>query len=439
MLEGIKSMKAIINARIYDYENFIENGYVIFDKQIVKVGKMNEFKNDGYQVIDARGQLLLPNFVCAHSHIYSIFARGLSLPFNPKNFQEILDQMWWKLDSKIDNDITYYSGIAAGTEFLLNGVTTVIDHHASGTEIIGSLNNLKKSLVNSLHLRSLLCFETSDRFDIKDCIKENASFAAHNHSDHVGGLFGMHASMSLSNESLKLISKKLKDTPIHIHVAESEMDEEDSYHIYGMNILCRLDKYHLVNKDSLIVHGVHISDEELQIVKDRNAYMVVNTTSNLNNAVGIPDIKKYLDYKIPVMIGNDGLSSSMATEYLNAYYLTHLKNSNPIAMGLGSVIDFINNAYNYVGRRLNISIGKIKEDYVSDFMLVPYTPFTKMDSSNAFGHIFFGLYPNFRPNDVYVDGMRLVKNGELVSKKAKEELVKSREYSEKLWKKVKEI
>lgn len=439
MLEGTKSMKAIINARIYDYENYIDNGYVVFDKQIVKVGKMSEFKNNGYRLIDAKGQLLLPNFVCAHSHIYSIFARGLSLPFNPKNFQEILDQMWWKLDSQIDNSITYYSGIAAGTEFLLNGVTTIIDHHASGTEIIGSLNSLKKSLVNTLHLRSLLCFETSDRFDIKDCIKENTSFAAHNHSDHVGGLFGMHASMSLSNNSLKMISKKLNDTPIHIHVAESEMDEEDSYHKYGMNILCRLDKYRLINKDSLIVHGVHISGEELQIVKDRNAYMVVNTTSNLNNAVGIPDIKKYLDYKIPVMIGNDGLSSSMATEYLNAYYLTHLKNSNPIAMGLGSVIDFINNAYNYVGRRLNINIGKIKENYVSDFMLVPYTPYTKMDSSNAFGHIFFGLYPNFRPNDVYVDGVRLVKNGELVSKKAKEELTKSKEYSDKLWKKVKEI
>ncbi len=432
-------MKAIINARIYDYKKYIENGYVVFDKKIIKVGKMSDFTNEGYQLIDAKGQLLLPNFVCAHSHIYSIFARGLALPFNPTNFQEILDQMWWKLDSQIDNDITYYSGIAAGSEFLLNGVTTIIDHHASGTDIIGSLSSLKKSLVNTLHLRSLLCFETSDRFDIKDCIKENVSFAIHNHNEHIGGLFGMHASMSLSNESLKLISKKIKDIPIHIHVAESEMDEEDSYHKYGMNILCRLDKYHLVNKDSLIVHGVHIKDEELQIVKDRGAYMVVNTTSNLNNAVGVPDIKKYLDYKIPVMIGNDGLSSSMATEYLNAYYLTHLKNNSPTAMGLGNVIDFINNAYNYVGRRLGINIGRINENYVADFMVVPYTPFTEMNSNNAFGHLFFGLFPNFRPNDVYVDGMRLVKNGELVSKKAKEELMQARKYSEKLWKKVKEI
>ena len=72
-------------------------------------------------------------------------------------------------------------------------------------------------------------------------------------------------------------------------------------------------------------------------------------------------------------------------------------------------------------------------------MLVNYTPFTEINSNNAFGHVFFGMYPNFRPNDVYVDGMRLVRNGEIVSKKVKEELINSRKYSEKLWKKVKEI
>ena len=432
-------MKAIINVRIYDYQNYIENGYVVFDKNIVKVGKMSEFKNEGYSLIDGKGQLLLPNFVCAHSHIYSIFARGLALPFNPKNFQEILDQMWWKLDSQIDNDITYYSGIAAGSEFLLNGVSTVIDHHASGTEIIGSLTSLKKALVNTLHMRSILCFESSDRYPINDCVKENVSFATKNHSEHVSGLFGMHASMSLSSESYKLISRKKKDIPIHIHVAESEMDEEDSYAKYNMNIISRLDKYNLINKDSLIVHGVCITDDELKIIKDKDAYMVVNTTSNLNNAVGIPDINKYLEYKIPVMIGNDGLSSSMATEYLNAYYLTHLKKNSPTSMNLGHILDIINNAYQYVGRRLGIKIGKIQESFVSDFLLVPYTPFTEMNSSNAFGHVFFGLYPNFRPNDVYVDGVRLVRNGELTSKKAKEELLTSRKYSEKLWKKVKEL
>lgn len=431
-------MKAIINVRIYDYQNYIENGYVVFDKKIVKVGKMSEFKNEGYSLIDGKGQLLLPNFVCAHAHIYSIFARGLSLPFNPKNFQEILDQMWWKLDSKIDNNITYYSGIAAGSEFLLNGVTTVIDHHASGTEILGSLSSLKNALVNTLGMRAILCFETSDRYTLKDCIKENVSFANKNHTDHASGLFGMHASMSLSNESYKEISKKLEDLPIHIHVAESDMDEADCLNKYGENIVSRLDKYHLINKDSLIVHGVHISEEELKTVKNREAYMVVNTTSNLNNAVGVPDINEYLKNDIPVMIGNDGLSSSMATEYLNAYYLTHLKNNSPTAMNLGTIIDIINNAYKYVSRRLGVNIGKIQETFVSDFMLVNYHPFTEINSSNAFGHIFFGLFPNFRPNDVYLNGVKVVKNGELTSKKAKEELNKCNAVSKELWNRVKE-
>ena len=429
-------MKALINVRIYDYQNFIENGYVVFDSEIHSVGHMKDFVNNGYQVIDGKGQLLLPNFVCAHSHIYSIFARGLALPFNPKNFQEILDQMWWKLDKQIDNDISYYSGISAGSEFLLNGVTTIIDHHASGKDILGSLTSLKKALDNTLKLRSILCFETSDRYDVNSCIKENIGFANKYHNQYISGLFGMHASMSLSNETLQKISKKLKDLPIHIHVAESEMDEIDSLNKYQTTIIERLDKYHLINPNSLIVHGVFLSDKELEIIKSRNAYMVVNPSSNLNNAVGITDIKKFLDLNIPVIVGNDGLSSSMTTEYLNALYLTHLKKNSPTAINISHILKMINNAYSYVSSRLGVNIGKISKGYVSDFLLLPYTPFTKMDESNAFGHVFYGLFPNFKPVDVYVRGMRLVKSGELVSKKVKQELDKANKYSEELWERV---
>lgn len=431
-------MNALINVRIFDYENYIESGYVVFDEHVQEVGKMSDFKNKGYKVIDGKGQLLMPNFVCAHSHIYSIFARGLILPYNPKNFQEILDQMWWKIDREIDNPVSYYSGIAAGSEFLLNGVTTIIDHHASGKDILGSLTALKKALDNTLHLRSILCFETSDRYNVNECIKENISFANRYHTSHVSGLFGMHASMSLSEDTLKKVSKKLKDLPIHIHVAESDMDVVDSETKYHTSIIERLDKHNLINKDSLIVHGVFLSDKELDIIKNRKAYMVVNTTSNLNNAVGITDIKKFIDKGIPVMVGNDGLSSSMAIEYQNAMYLTHLKNASPTALNVGHILTMINNAYDYSSRRLGIKLGKIKSGYVSDFMLVNYTPFTEMNSGNAFGHIFYGLFPNFRPNDVYVDGKRLVKSGELVSLKVKTELIESRKYSETLWKRVKE-
>ena len=431
-------LTALTNVRIYDYENYIENGFIIFDEKIHEVGEMKDFKNNFYRIVNGKGKLVIPNFICAHSHIYSIFARGLSLPFNPTNFQDILDQMWWKLDSQIDNRITYYSGIAAGYEFLLNGVTTVIDHHASGKDIVGSLTNLKKAL-NLEGIRSILCFETSDRFNVNDCIKENISFADKNKTDFAAGLFGMHASMSLSDKTLEAISKKINGLPIHIHVAESEMDENDCMQKYKTTICERLDKYNLISPDSLIVHGIYMSQKEVQIIKDKDAYIVINPTSNLNNAVGITDVKMFLDAGVKLMVGNDGLSSSMGTEYLNAYYLTHLKNASPTALGLDDVKQMINNSYEYVGRRLNIEIGRIAPKYVSDFMLVDYAPFTVVNKDNIFGHIFFGLFPNFKPRNVYSNGKLVVKDGEITNGKVKRELVKAREYSQKLWASVKAI
>ena len=431
-------MKAIINVRIYDYASYIENGYVIFDKVIEEVGPMSSFKDKGYEIVDAKGKLLLPSFVCAHAHIYSIFARGLILPFDPHNFLEILEQMWWKIDSKITNEITYYSGIAAAYEFIQNGVTTVIDHHASGGDILGSLAELKKSVVDVAHLRGIFCFETSDRYNVKECIKENVSFANNYHDENVAGLFGMHASMTLSNETLSLIKKDIGNIPLHVHVAESKMDEEDTKSKYKKSIIERFDEYSLIAKDSLIVHGVALSDKELDIIKSRDAYMVVNTTSNMNNAVGLPSIKRYIDHGIKVMVGNDGLNSNMASEYMNALYTSHLLNESPKENNVGDIVNMINNAYEYVSKRLNIKLGKIKNGYQSDFMLVNYSPFTKMDEENAFGHIFYGLFPSFKPSDVYVRGVQEVKDFKVQNKALIKEFQECKKHADKLWALVKE-
>ena len=431
-------MKVIINARIYDYKNYIENGYVVFDDEIIKVGDMKEYKAiENVEVIDFGGDLLLPSFVCSHAHIYSIFARGLALPFNPKNFQEILDQMWWKLDAKLTNELTYYSGIAASYEFLLNGVTSVIDHHASG-QIIGSLTSLSKAVSKVANMRGVYCFETSDRYNVDECLKENISFAKTMEKGRIAGLFGMHASMSISDDTLGKIAAKAKQIPLHVHVAESKMDEDDARDKYSTNIISRFDKFGIISPRSLIVHGVFLSEQEMEIVSARKAYMVVNTTSNMNNAVGIPPVKKYLEHNIPVMVGNDGLNSNMASEYMNVYFSSHMKNDSPISLNLGDVLGMINNAYVYVSESLQIKLGKISQGYKADLLRVKYTPFTKMDNSNAFGHILFGLYPNFKPQDVFIDGKYQVKDYKVVNERLVEEFKKCKSYSQKLCDSLKE-
>lgn len=429
-------MKAIINARIYDYTNYIENGYIIFDKEIIEVGPMSNFKRKDLEVIDFEGDLLIPSFVCNHAHIYSIFARGLALPFSPKNFQDILDQMWWKLDAKLNNKMTYYSGIAASYEFLLNGVTTVIDHHASG-EILGSLTSLSNAVSNVANIRGLYCFETSDRYNIDECLKENISFAKDNKNDKIRGLFGMHASMSISQKTLERIAKE-NPFPVHVHVAESKMDEDDSNKKYHENILSRFDKAGIIKPNSLIVHGVHLNEEEMDIVKKKEAIMVVNTTSNMNNAVGLPNVKKYLEHGLPVMVGNDGLNSNMASEYMNVFYTSHLKNEEPTKLNLGDVLNMIKTSYKYISDTFGIKLGEIAKGYKADLLRVKYTPFTKMGASNAFGHLFYGTFPNFKPSDVFIDGEYQVKNYDVVNSKLLEEFKNCKKYADELWSSLKE-
>lgn len=424
--------KVLIHANLYDYDQYLEDAFVRFDTQIVEVGKMADLRSSGEEIIDCANALVIPGFVLAHTHAYSAFARGLAMPFSPKNFQDILNQLWWKLDREMDNPITYASGLSYATDCLRRGVTTFIDHHASGKNILGSLEALRSAMTGKVGLRGAYCFETSDRFDIRACLTENNAFAKKYRTTFTRGLFGLHASMSLSEETLRKVSQERADTPIHIHVAESAMDQNLSIAKYNETVIQRLDRHGLLQKDSLLAHCIHVTDADLAILRKRECAIVVNVSSNLNNAVGIPDIRKMIDAGIPVLAGNDGLSAGVASEYLTLYYLSHLKNNSPTAFSLEDLRRIILNTQEYAERLFQIKMGKFKTGYVADFQIVPYTPHTRMDSSNALGHLFFGLFDSFRPRHVFVGGKWLLKNYKTDSSLDKE-IQSARQQADVLW------
>lgn len=420
-------MKVIKNIRIYDFEQYIENGYVLFDDSIQEVGKMKNYKEYNCEVIDGQNMLLLPNLVNAHSHIYSTFARGLNVLYNPKNFKEILEQLWWKLDRNIDNETTYYSGIASAHHYLRHGVTTIIDHHASG-EIIGSLDALDKAL-SKYNIKNVLCFETSDRFDIDDCIKENLS-----NIKKRKGLFGLHAAFTLSDESLEKVAEVIKDTPIHIHVAESKYDQEFSMRHFGKSVIERLNDFGLINPNSIITHGLYLSDNELDIIKEKQAVIALNVTSNMNNSVGLPNYQRMKDKGIKVIIGNDGINQQMAKEYVSLFFSQHHFDQTPTKFGYDDLVNIINNTYDYASQILQKKLGKIKNGYCADFQLLEYIEPTPINKDNIMGHLLFGLFNDFVPNDVYIDGQLMVQNNHVLVDNT--DYLKSKDSARKLWKRI---
>lgn len=404
-------MKALVHARLYDFCEYREDSYLLFDEKIVEVGPMARFPQGDHHIIDCQGQLVLPGFVCGHTHLYSAFSRGLKLPFHPHNFQEILDQLWWKLDRHLNHLRTYYSALSFGAELLKNGVTTLIDHHASKQEIRGSLTMIKRALVDKLGVRAVLAFETSDRFPLDDCLEENLEVCREVTSSQIAGLFGMHASMSLSDASLERIRDANREHPIHIHVAESIMDQEDSQRRYHKSVVKRLDDYGLIRPDSLLVHCVHVDDAELAIIKDRQAVIAVNVSSNQNNGVGLPDIKKMRDFHIPVIIGNDGFYPDMTREYGSLVTSMHHRYQSPIAFSLSDLNALIQETYRYASRRLHLTLGHFQTGAAADIQIVPYQAMTMLDSTNIMGHLVFGLFPQYSPQTVFVGGQVVVDHG----------------------------
>ncbi|TDT63660.1 amidohydrolase family protein [Fonticella tunisiensis] len=421
-------MKALINANIYDFVSFRENCYILFDSEIRETGNMKDFKGAD-EVIDCRGCIVMPGLINCHTHIYSIFSRGMSVPFNPKNFRDILEQLWWKLDRQLDKEAVYYSGLVYGIDCIKNGVTSLIDHHASGLCIKGSLEELKKAICDELGIRGIFCFETSDRFNVDECIEENMEFARRRTEYHAG-LFGLHASMSLSDESLKKISSKIESLPVHIHVAESMDDVDDCIEKYNKRIVNRLEDFGLLNKNSILSHCVHLTEDEARVIKNRECFVALNPTSNMNNAVGLGDYDMLRRNGVKCLIGNDGLGANLTRDYLNIVFAMRNRLKSPIKFSLDDLIQIIRNGYEYVGKILNIKIGRIKKGYKADIVALPYIPPTPMDGNNASGHMFFGVFDNFRPKDVWISGKQLLRNykpifnEESIFSKAKEESLK---------------
>jgi cytosine/adenosine deaminase-related metal-dependent hydrolase len=427
-------MKALIHANIYDFYTYRPDSYLLYDREIREVGPMVDFRGAD-EVWDCRNALVMPGLINGHAHIYSALVRGIALPFHPENFRQLLEQLWWKFDRQIDLEATYDSAMVHGIEHLKAGVTTIIDHHASGAAIRGTLTALKQAICDELGMRGIFCFETSDRFAVDECIAENMEFIRRETSAGCAGLFGMHASLSLSETTLAKIARVIGDTPVHVHVAESLEDETESASRYGKRCVQRFYDHGLLNRNSLLAHCVHIDASEAELITQSECFVVINPGSNLNNAVGLPDYRLLKSYQIPTLIGNDSLGFNLARDYQNTLYCMHLRTGNPWEFSYDDLLNCIRNVYDYTGILLKSPMGRLEPGYVADMIALPYQPPTPLTETNIFGHLISGVFERFSPREVWCGGELRVKNYETVRNEA-EVFAKAVATAVRLWRRI---
>jgi len=382
--------------------NVIPNGGVLIkDSKIAEIGSTKDLQSryPDTEYIDAHGKIIMPGMINTHMHLYSTFARGMDAKSRPpQNFGDILEGLWWKLDKLLTLEDVYYSGLMPLIECIKTGTTTIIDHHASPMAISGSLSTLAKA-AKETGVRAAFCYEVSDRDGneiAEEGIKENINFIAScqaNPDPMVAGMFGLHASFTVSDQTLNKCSEEAKrlGAGFHLHVAEGKEDLEDSLTKYGVRVVERLEKFGVLGPKTIAVHCVHIDDNEIELLKTSQTQVVHNPESNMGNAVGVTPVLKMLSHGVKVGLGTDGYTCDMFESGKVANVLHKHAAADPsVAWGEVPQMLYGNNP-EIASDLFSGKFGELTEGAWADVIVVDYVPPTPINPNNWSGHLLFGV------------------------------------------------
>ena len=415
-----------------DAKGYYEKGAVVYEgSKIVEVGEEAALtaKYPQAERIDARGGVIMPAFINAHTHIYSALARGLSIVGNnPTNFFEVLDGTWW----------------AIARPLTLEGTRARADAHSNDSikqaycQIPGSLFQIGES-AKKFGIRSCLCYEVSDRDGEEKCleaIQENADWITYcqEHKDPMlAAMFGGHALFTISDKTFdRMVAANNGRTGYHIHVSEGMNDVYDSLQNYGRRPVQRLQDHGILGEKTILGHCIHVNTADMEIIKETGTMVVNNPESNMGNAIGICPVLQLYKRGILLGMGTDAYTNDMLESLKVALCSQRSQNCLP-NVGWCEVTDmlFKNNAK--IGAKyFPDQLGVLKAGAAADIIVMDYKPFTPFSDENIDGHMIFGMTGR-QCQTTIAAGKLLMKDRELVGIDEEAENAHILEASKKLW------
>jgi len=439
-------MLLVGNGRLITHDDrlpLIEDGCVaIRNGLIVEVGATAVLRQSypAAQFVDAQNHIVMPGLINTHMHLYSTFARGMALKDPPPgNFLQILDRLWWRLDKVLTLEDVYLSALVPLIDCIKNGTTTVFDHHSSPGAVSGSLLRIAEAARES-GVRSCLSYEVSDRDgpqSLDQAIEENRAFLQHcKHlgSDMLKGLFGLHASFTLSDQTLarsREVAGEL-DAGFHVHTAEGPEDLAQCQREHGKRIVQRFHDLGILGSKTIAAHCVHVDDDEIGLLQSSRTNVVHNPESNMANAVGCAPVLNMLSRGVRVGLGTDGYTSDMFESLKVANILHKHQTRQPSAGWVEPPAMLFGGNSAIASECFGRTVGKLIPGAHADLVIVDYDPPTPLCASNIASHILFGVSGRSVLTTI-IGGRILMRDRKLLALDEPEIMARTRASAAKLW------
>lgn len=278
---------------------------LIKDDIIAEIGDNITEKAD--KVIDGEGKILMPGLINTHTHLSMTLFRGLA---DDLSLDTWLNDYIWPVEAHLNGYYCYIGALLGAFELIKSGTTTFSDMYFYMEDVARA--------VDESGLRAVLSY---GMIDFADEEKRRAEIAANvdlfkNCNNAAEGrikvFFGPHAPYTASKELLDEVRDLASkfNTGIHIHVAETQKEVEDILEQTGKRPFEYLDDIGFLGPNVVAAHAVWLSEEEIDIIMDREVKISHNPCSNMKLASGISPVANMLSHDICVSIGTDGASSN---------------------------------------------------------------------------------------------------------------------------------
>lgn len=395
---------------IYDDLRVVEADVYVEEGRISKVSK--NIKEEADAVIDAKGKVVSPGFINAHTHSPMTLFRGLA---DDIPLPEWLQTHIWPREASLKPHEIYTGALLGALEMIKSGTTTFVDMYFHMEEVA-------KAAVKA-GLRAYLGYGMIDLGNPEKLEKEinesisTLKFIESLNSERIDFIFAPHAPYTCSIECLKKV-RELADEHgkmITIHVAETRWEVEEIRRKHGKSAVELLDGIGFLSEDVIIAHGVWLNDRDIMLLAKRGTSVVHNPASNMKLGSGVMPLKKLLDRNVNVCLGTDGSASNnnldMLEEMKLAALLHKVHTLEPTVADARTVFKMatLNGA-----KALRLNAGAIREGNLADLIIIDFNKPHLRPINDIISHLIYSANGNDVETTI-VGGEILMLDGEVLT------------------------
>lgn len=375
-------MKKIIKNAIIVTMNkdneIIGNGQIeIDDNKITYVGAIRDTDCD---IIDVKGNIVMPGFVNTHCHLAMTLFRGYA---ENSNFND-----WWldymrPLEDRLEEDDCYYGATLGMLELIKNGVTTVADFYLNPTETAKAVidTGIRANIgVGAITGKEIISNEYLDNVISDISISPLIKPILYAHS-----LYSCDESQFAELNKYATKSGLIKST----HVSETLREVGEISNKYGMSPIELLESYGFFDSPCLLAHCVNVDKDDIDIMKNYDVSIATCPSSNLILGSGIAPLYSFVKNKINVSIGTDGAGSNNNLNMFKEMYLADNLQAGVLNQAKAiTTIDALKMATVRGAMALGYDdLGRIEEGYLADLIMIDISRPNMQPLNNIFGNL----------------------------------------------------